>query len=612
MKKIYLVLTLALVCVFSESKAQLYAYLDNPTGAYAGISPNMTATNLNRYNGLLEDPACGVGFSSNKHTTSGYTNGRPGVQFTLTPDAGFEITVTAISVDVRRNPKGPALWRIAYSTDGGATWTNNGTDISVASSGCFTNTEVSWDVDDFTSNTPVIIRIIGHSAFSSLNGVSTLRNIDVQGTVQFTDADGDGFTSDADCNDANAAINPGAAEICNGIDENCNGFIDEGAGDTWYADADGDGFGDAAMTEVACAAPAGYVADNTDCNDADAAVNPGAAEVCNEVDDDCNGTIDDGLTLFEYFIDADGDGYGNPSESILTCFAAPDGFVDNGNDCNDANADINPAASEICNAIDDNCDGFVDEGIDLSIAINPTGDIILCKPDDVTLEATAGFTSYQWYKNGSPLAGATAATYTTNKPAFYQVEGFTGTCTSGLSAVQAVAVVESPNANISTPDGNNLCVVNPALIKASFGDLYTYVWYKDGVEIAGASSFQYEATETGDYYCVITNENNCTRTTATISIINECREGMAEASMLVYPNPAQSVLNISMSGLTAEVATINLTDITGRVVYTIAEGVVSGSINTAIALDDAFVNGVYMLQVVAGDVQMNRQCIIAR
>lgn len=150
MRKIYLLLTMALVCVFSVSKAQVYAYLDDPTGTYAGVATNASGTNLSRYNGLESDPACGVGFSSIKHTTSGYTNNRPGVQFTVTADPGFQLNVTSISVDVRRNPKGPQFWRIAYSTDGGATWTNSGIDEAVASSGCFTSTNVVFDVADFS------------------------------------------------------------------------------------------------------------------------------------------------------------------------------------------------------------------------------------------------------------------------------------------------------------------------------------------------------------------------------------------------------------------------------------------------------------------------------
>jgi hypothetical protein len=104
-----------------------------------------------------------------------------------------------------------------------------------------------------------------------------------------TDSDGDGYSSDTDCNDSNAAINPGATETCNGVDDDCDGSIDEGVGSsTFYRDADSDGYGNPSSTTTACAAPSGYVSDNTDCLDSDGTVNPGAAEVCGDgLDNDC-------------------------------------------------------------------------------------------------------------------------------------------------------------------------------------------------------------------------------------------------------------------------------------------------------------------------------------
>jgi hypothetical protein len=107
------------------------------------------------------------------------------------------------------------------------------------------------------------------------------------------DLDGDGYGVDTDCDDGNAAINPGASEVCDGVDNNCDGNVDEGVTITFYQDSDGDGYGNAAISTQDCSAPVGYVADNTDCDDGDAAINPAATEVCDDgIDNDCDGDID--------------------------------------------------------------------------------------------------------------------------------------------------------------------------------------------------------------------------------------------------------------------------------------------------------------------------------
>ena len=206
-----------------------------------------------------------------------------------------------------------------------------------------------------------MVRIYAYSAQSAGAGVGTIKNVVLSGSVSFADVDGDGYTSDADCNDFDAAINPGMSETCNGIDDNCDGNIDEGVLTTYYADADGDTYGDASNSTMACSMPEGYVTDNTDCNDSDAAVNPGATEVCNGVDDNCDGNIDEGVQT-TFYADADGDGYGDASSSLSAC-SAPEGYVTDNTDCNDGDAAVNPGATEVCNGIDDNCDGNIDEDL---------------------------------------------------------------------------------------------------------------------------------------------------------------------------------------------------------------------------------------------------------
>ncbi|HQK97314.1 MAG TPA: MopE-related protein, partial [Bacteroidia bacterium] len=146
----------------------------------------------------------------------------------------------------------------------------------------------------------------------------------------------------SDCNDANANINPSVAEVCNGIDDNCDTQADEGLiFTTYYVDADGDGFG-STTSLVACSNPGtGYVLNNTDCNDNDILV----------------------YTSSSLYIDVDGDGY--DAGTSVQCYGAtlPSGYIAStlGSDCNDANANVHPNATEVCNGIDDDCDTQVDE-----------------------------------------------------------------------------------------------------------------------------------------------------------------------------------------------------------------------------------------------------------
>ena len=188
-----------------------------------------------------------------------------------------------------------------------------------------------------------------------------------------------GYTSNAtDCDDAVAATNPAGTEVCDSADNDCDGTTDEDAAvdaPTWYRDADGDAYGASATTTRACAVPSGYVASATDCNDAVATTNPGATEVCDSADNDCDSSVDeaDAADAPLWYRDADSDGYGTTATSARACIA-PAGYTAASTDCDDTRSAVSPSATETCNSIDDDCDGGTDEGVTTTYYRDADGD----------------------------------------------------------------------------------------------------------------------------------------------------------------------------------------------------------------------------------------------
>jgi hypothetical protein len=193
----------------------------------------------------------------------------------------------------------------------------------------------------------------------------------------FLDADGDGHgeasawvraceapegysTLDDDCDDARADVAPSFAEVCDEQDNDCNGIVDDDATDavTVYDDLDGDGHGVAGTGHTACESAG--APDETDCDDADATVYLDAPEACDLLDNDCDGEVDEGVVNEDYYTDADGDGFGDPADFVVNDCVAPAGAVGNAEDCDDTDPDVSPAEREICDGVDNDCDGEVD------------------------------------------------------------------------------------------------------------------------------------------------------------------------------------------------------------------------------------------------------------
>jgi gliding motility-associated-like protein len=129
---------------------------------------------------------------------------------------------------------------------------------------------------------------------------------------------------------------------------------------TYYVDLDLDGFGAESDSVLLCQWEIGYAVGFGDCNVMDAAVFPGAAEVCNLLDDDCDGWVNEGIPFFLFYLDIDGDGYGQ-GVADTSCGIIPSGFAAMTGDCDENNVQLNPGILEIFNGMDDDCNGVVDD-----------------------------------------------------------------------------------------------------------------------------------------------------------------------------------------------------------------------------------------------------------
>lgn len=245
---------------------------------------------------------------------------------------------------------GSFVWSVDPSISGSFLF-----DVNPAEDGFFFPTIENALPDNYT-----ICLLSIETAFDDWEGM-VCQSIDIIDCMR-VDNDGDGFSVPEDCDDNNINVFPGAEEICDGKDNDCDGGIDEGLNATFFVDNDRDGFGDSNQPVQGCELIDGLSINSDDCDDNNAEVLPGASEICDNIDNNCDGVIDEGLTTQVYFRDADFDSFGNPMDSIISCFQ-PFGFVDNNQDCNDDDENVNPDATELCDSVDNNCDGVTDEGL---------------------------------------------------------------------------------------------------------------------------------------------------------------------------------------------------------------------------------------------------------
>ena len=200
-----------------------------------------------------------------------------------------------------------------------------------------------------------------------------------------TDKDGDRFVDQAcrnvddsgmefggeDCNDAARSVNPDTSEVCDGFDNNCDGQVDEGLLIVGYRDKDGDGYGvpvseeDALPGEVfdgdgklyVCPGTPAIAAKSVDCDDADPLKRPDMFELCDLVDNNCNDVVDENVVAATWYADFDADGFGASAGPLRVSCEPQVGYSLYPEDCDDKNPLASPLQVEICDSVDNDCDG---------------------------------------------------------------------------------------------------------------------------------------------------------------------------------------------------------------------------------------------------------------
>ncbi|MBK8341895.1 MAG: T9SS type A sorting domain-containing protein [Bacteroidetes bacterium] len=226
---------------------------------------------------------------------------------------------------------------------------------------------------------------------------------------------------------------------------------------------------------------------------------------------------------------------------------------------------------ELCNTLDDNCNGLIDDDVMETISISAAGATEFCQGGSVILNATYSGTSVQWQKNGSNIPGAIAASYTATTKGNYACIT-TSDCSSATSEPIFVNVFKNPKAIISAAGPTTFCVGGSVTLNVSPVAGCSYQWYKDALLIPGATATNYLATTAGIYKCIVTKiVTGCFKNSAGIVINVPCKEGdeiIDNFDFSVYPNPANEFVNIQFNSDIYNNEIVAVFDATGKKHFT--------------------------------------------
>lgn len=335
---------------------------------------------------------------------------------------------------------------------------------------------------------------------------------------------------------------------------------------------------------------------------------PGTYTFYTEVTDSLTGcvTTSEGKTIVftdneTYFADTDADTYGDAASFIIGC-GLPIGYVLNDDDCDDASAFSFPGNPEVCDGLDNDCDGNIDNFI--IATVSPAGPISICSGTTqvLTCSTGAGYT-YKWKRNGNYIPGATTSSFTVTKAGTYACEITVAPDCIALSNEVVISISPLPTATITNMDFfNNLCFDPSIKLKANGGGSLLYQWLRNGNPIAGATDIAYFATTAGNYRVTVTNIYGCSKTSVIYTIINTCHEESTltnvKPDLRFWPNPTSGIISTEMhfSNYAQGNANIDVYDIQGNFIASYVLPVIDGQVFSTITLPDYCASGMYILR----------------
>ncbi len=278
-------------------------------------------------------------------------------------------------------------------------------------------------------------------------------------------------------------------------------------------------------------------------------------------------------------------------------------------------ADCTPI-SELCNSLDDNCNGIIDDGITETISISAGGSTTFCQGGNVLLTATYSGAAVQWKKNGTNIPGAISPTYLVTAKGTYTCET-TSACDTELSTGIFVNVLKNPPATITAGGATTFCAGGSVTLTETPVAGCSYQWYKGASFLVGATSTNYIATVAGNYKCRVTKTaTGCFKNSNAISVSVPCKEGESsndENVFSIYPNPNNGTFTIEANLKTQDYAfpesTLEIYNNLGQLIF--SKDVISkdGIINETINME-YIIPGIYLVKLCNNNIQNVKNIII--